>query len=117
MAMTGYLEQARAAAQRTFMPGTETAGAGQDDVTAPAFLAWDKQDQAGRCLDAVLAMLAVLASQALHVAGRDAPKPQSPFLAAIREIVPPVEADRVLGPEMARLARNFADRVLAVDAA
>ncbi len=117
MAMTAYLEQAKAAAQRTFLPGTETAGAGQDDVTAPAFLAWDKQDQAGRCLDAVLAMLAVLASQALHVAARDAPQPQRTFLAAIREVVPPVEADRLLGPELARLTGDFTGRVLNPDEA
>jgi histidine ammonia-lyase len=107
MAMTGYLEQARNAAQRTFIPGTETAGAGQDDVTAPAFLAWAKQDQAGRCLDASLAMLAVLASQALHVADRQAPPPLQAFLQEVRSIVGPVEADRVLGPELARLAERF----------
>ena len=115
MAMTGYLEQARAAAQRTLLPGTETAGAGQDDVTAPAFLAWDKQDQAGRCLDAVLAMLAVLASQALHVTGRDAPQPLRPLLADVRESIPPVEADRVLGPELGRLAERFTTRVTSAE--
>jgi histidine ammonia-lyase len=107
MAMTGYLEQARNAAQRTFIPGTESAGAGQDDVTAPAFLAWVKHDQAGRCLDASLAMLAVLASQALHVADRQAPLPLRTFLQEVRSIVRPVEADRVLGPELARLTERF----------
>src|SRR5690348_11726995 len=39
MAITGYLEQAKAAAQRTFIPGSESAGAGQDDVASPVFLA------------------------------------------------------------------------------
>ncbi|HEV8391208.1 MAG TPA: aromatic amino acid lyase [Dongiaceae bacterium] len=115
MAMTGYLEQARAAAQRTLLAGTENAGSGQDDVTAPAFLAWDKQDQAGRCLDAALAMLAVLASQALHVTKRDAPQPLRAFLAEVREIVRPVEADRVLGPELGRLAERFTARVTSAD--
>ena len=65
MATTGYLEQAKLAAQRTFIPGTESAGAGQDDVAATAFLAWSKQERAGRCLDAALATLAMIASQAL----------------------------------------------------
>ena len=111
MAITGYLEQARAAAQRTFIPGTETAGSGQDDVSATVFLAWAKSDQAGRCLDAALAMLAVLASQALHVTGRDAPQPLSRFLNDVRAIVPPVEADRVLGPELARLSSHFTSQV------
>ena len=65
MATTGYLEQAKLAAQRTFIPGTESAGAGQDDVAATAFLAWSKEERAGRCLDAALATLAMIASQAL----------------------------------------------------
>ena len=112
MAMTGYLEQATAAAQRTFIPGTETAGAGQDDVAAPAFLAWAKQDRAGRCLDATLAMLAVLASQALHVTDRDPPAALRSFLDEVRASVPPVDADRVLGPELAQLAEQFTGRVI-----
>jgi histidine ammonia-lyase len=112
MAMTGYLEQAREAAQRTLLAGTESAGAGQDDVTAPVFLAWTKHDRAGRCLDALLAMLAVLASQALHVTRRDPPPPLQPFVKQLREIVPPVGADRVLGPELARLADHFTVHVM-----
>jgi histidine ammonia-lyase len=115
MAMTGYLEEARAAAQRTLLPGTESAGAGQDDVTAPAFLAWKKADRAGHCLNATLGMLAVLASQALHVTDRHAPPPLRTLLDDVRSIVPPVEADRVLEPELARLAGHFTARTLAVD--
>jgi histidine ammonia-lyase len=117
MAMTGYLEQARAAAQRTFIPGTETAGTGQDDVSATVFLAWAKSDHAGRCLDSALAMLAVLASQALHVTGRDAPQSLSRFLDDVRAIVPPVEADRVLGPELERLSSHFRMHVFAAEQA
>lgn len=112
MAMTGYLEQAIAAAQRTLIPGTETAGAGQDDVAAPAFLSWAKQDRAGRCLDACLAMLAVLASQALHVSDRDPPPPLRSFLDEVRAAVKPVDADRVLGPELAELAARFTHQVV-----
>jgi histidine ammonia-lyase len=116
MAMTGYLEQARLAAQRTLLPGTESAGAGQDDVTAPAFLAWAKLDQAGRCLDAALAMLAVLASQALHVTSRSAPAPLRALLQDVRAMVPPVGADRVLGPELARLTEHFSRRATSTEA-
>jgi histidine ammonia-lyase len=115
MAMTGYVEQARGAAQRTFIPGTETAGSGQDDVSATVFLAWAKSDQAGRCLDAVLAMLAVLASQALHVTDRNAPQPLSRFLDEVRSIVPPVDADRVLGPELAQLSSHFTRHVFSTE--
>jgi histidine ammonia-lyase len=111
MAVTGYLEQARAAAQRTFIPGSESAGAGQDDVAAPAFLAYAKEAKAGRCLDAALAMLAVMASQALHVTQRSALPALRDFVGSLRSIVPPVSTDRVLGPELGALAGDFTRRV------
>ena len=109
MAITGYLEQAKLAAQRTFIPGTESAGAGQDDVATPVFLAWTKEERAGRCLDAGLAMLTVVASQALHVTGRAAPPPLRTCWPK-SERRPPVEADRVLGPELLELAGLFTKR-------
>lgn len=104
MAITGYLEQAKLAAQRTFIPGTESAGAGQDDVATTVFFAWTKEATAGRCVDAAMAMLAMIASQALHVTGREAPPALQSFVADIRRIVPPVGDDRVLGPDLAKLA-------------
>jgi histidine ammonia-lyase len=110
MATTGYLEQAKLAAQRTFIPGTESGGAGQDDVAATAFLAWAKEERSGRCLDACLATLAVVASQALHVTGREAPSLLRDFVSEIRSIVPPVGNDRVLGPELLRLAELFSNK-------
>jgi histidine ammonia-lyase len=113
MAVTGYLEQAKAAAQRTFIPGSESAGSGQDDVASPVFLAWAKEERAGRCLEAALAMLAVVASQALHATQRQAPPALRSFLAGLRAIVPPVEEDRVLGPELNRLADDFTAHVFA----
>jgi histidine ammonia-lyase len=107
MACTGYLEQAKWAAQRTFIPGTESAGSGQDDVAATAFIAWRKEEAAGRCLDACLATLSAIASQAFHVTGRDAPPPLQPFLEEIRMLLPPVTVDRVLGPELRELSEYF----------
>jgi histidine ammonia-lyase len=107
MATTGYLEQAKLAAQRTFIPGTESAGAGQDDVAATAFLAWAKEERAGRCLDACLATLAVIASQALHVTSRQAPPALRAFLSEVRDFVPPLVKDRVLGPELLHLTGLF----------
>jgi histidine ammonia-lyase len=111
MAITGYLEQAKLAAQRTFIPGTESAGSGQDDVATTAFFAWAKEERAGRCLDAAMAMLAVVASQALHVTDRSAPPALQAFVAEIRGIVAPVGDDRVLGPELARLTEWFTRQV------
>lgn len=110
MATTGYLEQAKLAAQRTFIPGTESAGSGQDDVAATAFLAWAKEERAGRCLDACLASLAMIASQALHVTGRQAPAALHDFVSEVRGVVPPVDDDRVLGPELSRLATLFTSK-------
>jgi len=107
MASTGYLEQAKLAAQRTFIPGTESAGSGQDDVATTAFLAWRKEETAGGCLDACLAALSAVASQALHVTGRATPPKLAGLLDEIRAHVPPVGADRVLGPELEQLARHF----------
>src|SRR5262249_1854875 len=60
----GYAEQARRSAQRTFLPGGEAGGFGQNDVAPLTGLAWKAQEEAGRCLEAALAMLAVVASQA-----------------------------------------------------
>jgi histidine ammonia-lyase len=107
MASTGYLEQAKLAAQRTFIPGTESAGSGQDDVATTAFLAWRKEETAGRCLDACLAALSAVASQAFHVTRRATPPRLAGLLDEIRAHVPPVGADRVLGPELEQLARHF----------
>lgn len=111
MAITGYLEQAKHAAQRTFIPGTESAGSGQDDVASTVFFAWAKEERAGRCLDAAMAMLSVIALQALHVTGRKAPPALQTFVAEIREIVAPVGEDRVLGPELAGLTEWFTRQV------
>jgi len=111
MAITGYLEEAKLWAQRTFIPGTESAGAGQDDVATTVFLAWKKQEKAGLCLDAALAGLALIASQALQVTERQAPESLRAFVDNVRKIVPPVSADRVLGPELKNLAMYFTSQI------
>jgi histidine ammonia-lyase len=102
MATAGYIEMAKAAAQRTFIPGSDSAS-NQDDVATPTFLAWSKEQRTGRCLDACLAMLAVVASQALYVTDRPAPPALREFLGLVRHHVPPLVEDRILGPEFDRL--------------
>jgi len=114
MAAAGYIELAKAAAQRTFLHGSD-AGAGQDDVASPVFHAWSKQERAGRLLDASLAMLAVVASQALHVTERPVPPALRDFTTLVRSHVPPLIEDRILGPELGRLAEAFTAEVFAVD--
>jgi histidine ammonia-lyase len=114
MAAAGYIELAKAAAQRTFIHGSD-AGAGQDDVASPVFLAWGKEERTGRLLDASLAMLAVVASQALHVTDRPVPPALGEFTALVRSYVPPLTEDRILGPELGRLAEALTAEVFTAD--
>jgi histidine ammonia-lyase len=112
MAVAGFVEEARAHAQRTPIPAMDASVFGQDDVAAPAFLAWPKAIKAGEALDRSLAVLGVTASQALHLTRREpATEPLRRLLSLVRRVVPPVEADRVLAPELQILAETFTARV------
>jgi len=108
MGLAGFVEEARALAQRSFIPAIDASVFGQDDVAAPVFLAWPKAEKAGQVLDRALAVLAVVASQAFHLTGR---RPASPSLSAlldrVRRNVPPVTSDRVLGGELLELSGTF----------
>jgi histidine ammonia-lyase len=91
-AILGLSEQARTAAQRTFLPLGEGAGYGQTDVASPVFLAWEKTETAGRCLDAALASLAVVALHALDTTDRAAPPRLLGIVANLRKSArPPVD--------------------------
>ncbi len=111
MAQVGYAEQARRAAQRNFLPGSEGGGFGQNDVAPPTFFAWRAQEEAGRCLEACLAVLAAIGSQALFVTGRDAPPALAGLLGEIRRHLAPVTGGRVLAGELEALAQAFRARV------
>ena len=104
----GFVEEARTQAQRSFIPAVDASVFGQDDVAAPVFLAWPKAEKAGITLDRALAILSVVASQALHLANRQpAPGPLRNLLGKVRESVPVVTQDRVLGPQLEALSRYF----------
>ncbi len=107
----GYAEQARLAATRHFLPGSEGGGFGQNDVALPTFLAWRSEAEAGRCLDANLAQLAAVASQAFHVTDRAAPPRLAPLLDEVRALCPPLTAPRGLAGDVERLAGHFAEKV------
>lgn len=108
MAIAGFVEEARGLAQRSFIPAVDASVFGQDDVASPVFLAWPKEAKAGQTLERALAVLAVVASQALHLTGRHpANGPLRNLLGKVREIVPPVTVDRVLGPELQALSAFF----------
>ncbi|WP_374383828.1 aromatic amino acid lyase [Dongia sp.] len=106
-AHVGYVEQARRAAQRTFLPGSEAGGFGQNDVAPMTGLAWKAQEEAGRCLEASLAMLGAVASQALHMTERAATPALAATLATIRRHFPPMTASRVFGADLKSLADAF----------
>ena len=106
-AAADYVEQARHAAQRTFLPGSDGGGFGQNDLAVPAVAAWRKAEEAGRCLDANLAILAAVASQAFHVSDRHPPPALSQFLSEIRQIFAPLDAHRAPGPDAGALAAHF----------
>src|SRR5262249_41918405 len=103
MVQVGYAEEAKRAAQRTFLPGSEGGGFGQNDTAPPTFMAWRGQEQAAFCLEGALAALAVVASQALHVTKRLAPPALRELLSEVQRHVPPVEEARPIAPDMERL--------------
>lgn len=111
----GFAEQARQAAQRSFLPGSEGGGFGQNDVAVPSFHSWRKEAEAGRCLEAGLACLAVIASQAFHVTARSAPPRLRPLLETIREIFPPLEGPRAPGPDAEGVWRMITAKVFEHD--
>ena len=104
MAQTGYEEEARLYAQPTLLPGGESGGFGQNDVASPVFLAWSKQDRAGRCLDMALASLVPIALRALDVTDRPVPPQLAGLEAAVREIEPDFTRPIALGPVVASIA-------------
>ena len=61
-----------------FLPGSESGGFVQNDLAVPTALAWEGQETAGRLLDRALAAVAIVASQALAVTGREAPPALAP---------------------------------------
>lgn len=113
MAQVGFGERARHAAQRTFLPGSESGDFAQNDVAAPTMLAWSKEGDAAQALEACLAILAVVASQALYVTERPAPPQLANLLAEVRQVVPPLESQRMLRPDCECLAQAFNRRIFA----
>jgi histidine ammonia-lyase len=108
MVQNGWAEEARAIAVPTLL---SLGGFGQNDVPALNFLAWRKATAIGHCLDAALAVLAAIASQALYADTREPPPPLRPLLAQIRSSFPPVSRPRSLGGDCERLTEAFTREV------
>jgi histidine ammonia-lyase len=110
MVQTWWAEEARTAAQPTLIP---LGGYGQNDTCAPSFFAWRRQEQVGRCLDAAMAIVSAIASQALSDAGREPPPALTELLTEVRSRFPVVTESHPLGEEAGRLAAWFTERALA----
>lgn len=113
-ALVGIGEQARRAAQRTFLPGSgEYAAQGQSDVGTPVFAAWYGEGEAGDCVLAALAVLAASAARALEVTGREPAPTLRERYARIRTLVPPLDSPRLLGADLEALFESFRREVFA----
>ncbi|MHB1508439.1 MAG: aromatic amino acid lyase [Acidimicrobiales bacterium] len=82
-------ERARHGAARTVLPASEGGSYdGCDDVALPSFLAYERERLVSSQLEASLAVLAVVASQALDVTGRKVAPRLRPLLDLVRAHVP-----------------------------
>jgi histidine ammonia-lyase len=106
-AATGYVETARAAASPALMPAVVVDQ--QNDLSTATSVAHRKERDAAGAFDGVLAILALVASQALFVTGRQPAPPLRDLTAGIRSVFPPIESPhgRDLGAEAGRLAEVF----------
>jgi histidine ammonia-lyase len=106
-AVTSYVETARAAASPALMPAVVVDP--QNDLSTATSIAHQRERDAAGAFDNALAILALVASQALFVTGRQPAPPLRELAAGIRSVFPPVEraGGRDLGAEAGRLAGIF----------
>ena len=102
-AANGYVEEARAAATPALLPGVVEDPLA--DVLSPTFSAYRRERRAAECVDGVLAILAIVSSQALFVTGRNPPPPLRPVLSFVRSVFPPIDGtgERDLSADGGRL--------------
>jgi histidine ammonia-lyase len=74
-------------------------------MLSPAFSAYRRERRAAGCLDAAIAILAIVASQALFVTGRNPAPPLRPLLSFVRSVFPPIDGlvERDLSADGGRL--------------
>ena len=111
MAEVGWAEAARHAAQRTFLPGSESGGFGQNDVAPPNFLAWEHHEDAGGMLDAALAGLGLIAAKALAVTDRAPPPALTGLVEAIGKLAPAPSGPHAPGPDIARISAHLRGKI------
>jgi histidine ammonia-lyase len=105
--VTGYVEAARAAASPALMPAVVVDP--QNDLATATCIAHQKERAAAEAFAGAQAILALVASQALFVTGRQTAPPMRDLVTGIRSVFPPVESPhgRDLGEQAGRLAEVF----------
>ena len=105
--VTSYVETARAAAAPALMPAVVADA--QNDLATATSLAHQRERLAAEAFGGAQAILALVASQALFVTGRQPAPALTDLVAGIRSVFPPVETayGRDLGAEAGRLAGVF----------
>jgi len=105
--VTSYVEAARAAASPALMPAVVTDP--QNDLSTATSIAHQRERAAADAFGGAEAILALVASQALFVTGRQPAPPLAGLVAGIRSVFPPVERSggRDLGAQAGRLAEVF----------
>ena len=106
MVVVSYSEEARAHAQPPILP---RGGPGQNDVASPAFLAWSREENAARCLDASLAVLAAAATRLLK---RDVDVRLRAVCETSAPVVAALESGQATGEELERLTALFQQRII-----
>ncbi len=86
MTALGWAEEARLATSPTLI---SLGGSPPSDTSSPALLAWRLAEDAGTCLQAVLAVLAVLSAHTIYVTGRRPPPGLAEWSQRILEAFPP----------------------------
>jgi len=111
-AANGYVEEARAAATPALLPGAVEEP--RADVLSPTSGAYRRERRAAECLDGVLAILAIVSSQALFVTGRNPAQPLLPVLSFVRSVFPPIDGtgDRNLSADGGRLQQALGTAAL-----
>ena len=108
MTALGWAEEARLAAAPTLI---SLGGSPPSDTSSPALLAWRLAHDAGACLQATLATLAVLAAHTIIAAGRQPPRALRPLADDVTDSFPPGLAAAQYGPALDRIVAHLQRRV------
>lgn len=108
MTALGWAEEARLAAAPTFI---SLGGSPPSDTSSPALLAWRRAEDAGACLQAVLANLAVLAAHTIAAEERSAPPALRATAEAILGRFPPGLYTSRYGSALQHVAADLERRV------